>query len=78
MKHWMLRLYAPLFLLGFVATAVVWIGHCHGDPLWLLALLAAAIAVSFQSPAATDKRWRTHGVQLGKLFESDLVNSGNL
>ncbi|WP_414715714.1 sterol desaturase family protein, partial [Stenotrophomonas maltophilia] len=49
----MLRLYAPLFLLGFVATAVVWVGHCHGDPLWLLALLAAAIAVSF----AAERAW---------------------
>lgn len=53
MKHWMLRLYAPLFLLGFVATAVVWVGHCHGDPLWLLALLAAAIAISF----AAERAW---------------------
>jgi len=53
MKHWMLRLYAPLFLLGFVAAAIVWVGHCHGDPLWLLALLAVAIAVSF----AAERAW---------------------
>ena len=53
MKHWMLRLYAPLFLLGFVAAAVAWIGHLHGDPLWLLALLAVAIAVSF----AAERAW---------------------
>ncbi len=53
MKHWMLRLYAPLFLLGFVTAAIVWVGHHHGDPLWLLALLAVAIAVSF----AAERLW---------------------
>ena len=52
MKHWILRLYAPLFLLGFVATAIAWVGHLHGDPLWLLALLLVAIAVSFGAERA--------------------------
>ena len=47
MKRWILRLYAPLFLSGFVAAAIAWVGHCHGDPLWLLPLLAVAIGVSF-------------------------------
>lgn len=36
-----------MFLSGFVAAAIAWVGHCHGDPLWLLPLLAVAIAVSF-------------------------------
>ncbi|AWH49874.1 fatty acid hydroxylase [Stenotrophomonas sp. SAU14A_NAIMI4_5] len=47
MKRWILRLYAPLFLSGFIAAAIAWVGHHHGDPLWLLPLLALAIGVSF-------------------------------
>jgi sterol desaturase/sphingolipid hydroxylase (fatty acid hydroxylase superfamily) len=53
MKLWFLRLYAPLFLFGFLAAAIAWVGHRHGDPLWLLALLALAIAVSFM----TERLW---------------------
>jgi len=36
-----------LFLSAFVVAAIAWVGHHHGNPLWLLALLALATAVSF-------------------------------
>lgn len=47
MKRWILRLYAPVFLLGFVGTAAWWVGHRHGDALWLLPLLSLAALLSF-------------------------------
>ena len=46
MKRWILRLYAPLCLSAFVVAAIVWVGHHHGNPLWLLALLALALAIA--------------------------------
>lgn len=47
MKRWILRLYAPVFLLGFVGTAAWWVGHRHGGALWLLPLLSLAALLSF-------------------------------
>lgn len=47
MKHWMLRAYAPLFLIGFVGSAAWWVGHRHGMALWLLPALGLAILLSF-------------------------------
>lgn len=47
MKRWILRLYAPVFLLGFVGSAAWWVGQRHGDALWLLPLLSLAALLSF-------------------------------
>ncbi|NUO77288.1 MAG: sterol desaturase family protein [Lysobacter sp.] len=47
MKRWLLRLYAPVFLIGFVGTAVWLVGYARTDALWLLPLLGAAAALSF-------------------------------
>jgi sterol desaturase/sphingolipid hydroxylase (fatty acid hydroxylase superfamily) len=53
MKRWMLRLYAPLFLFGFVGAAAWWVGHLHGNALWLLPLLGVAVLLSFLA----ERRW---------------------
>lgn len=78
MKRWMLRLYAPLFLLGFVGTAAWWVGYRHGDALWLLPLLALAVLLSFLA----ERRWpydprfnRNHGDR-GRDALHALVNEG--
>lgn len=53
MKDWMLRWYAPMFLLGFVGIAAWWVGDRHGHALWLLPLLALAVSLSFLA----ERRW---------------------
>lgn len=46
MKQWWLKLYAPVFLAGFVGVAVWWMGVVGGSAAWLLPLLLGAIALS--------------------------------
>ncbi|WP_137821763.1 sterol desaturase family protein [Pseudomonas sp. D(2018)] len=45
------RLYAPVFFFGFIALSL-WLSSWHpGQPVWLLVLLASAIALSFAAEA---------------------------
>ncbi|MEI2455971.1 sterol desaturase family protein [Lysobacter firmicutimachus] len=74
----MLRLYAPVFLFGFVAAATWWVGYRHGNALWLLPWLAAAIGLSFLA----ERCWpydpafnRDHGDR-GRDAAHALVNEG--
>ncbi len=53
MKQLCLRMYAPVFLFGFVGTAAWWVGYRQGPALWLLPGLGLAIAVSF----AIERLW---------------------
>ncbi|WP_343225797.1 sterol desaturase family protein [Lysobacter sp. BMK333-48F3] len=78
MKTWILRLYAPVFLFGFVAAAAWWVGYRHGSALWLLPGLALAIGLSFLA----ERRWpydpafnRDHGDR-GRDVAHALVNEG--
>ena len=78
MKYWMLRLYAPLFLLGFVGTAAWWVGYRHGDILWLLPLLGLAVLLSFLAECCWpyDPRFNQDHDDRGRDALPALVNEG--
>ncbi len=64
MREAMRRMYAPVFLLGFIGSAMWWVGYRGGSPTHLLPLLLLAIGCAFVAEAVLpyEPDWnRSHG-----------------